>query len=74
MAAEDKSKPGGGFSGSGGPNQADPGASDAKKDRKRSLDTQSLKVLAPRSEVARSALEMRENLENLCPPAPSATS
>jgi hypothetical protein len=75
MAADDKSKPGGGFLNQGGSNPGasnppDQAAKDARRERKKSLDTQSLKVLAPRSEVARSALEMRQNLEKFMPPGP----
>ncbi len=69
MAADDQSKAGGGLSGQSGPNQPDQPAKDAKQ-RRKSLDTQSLKVLAPRNEVARSALEMRQNLEKFMPPGP----
>ena len=41
-----------------------------KKERSLSLDTQSLKALAPDNEVARSALEMRQNLEKFMPAGP----
>jgi hypothetical protein len=42
----------------------------ARKNRPMSLDTQSLKALAPDNEVARSALEMRQNLEKFVPAGP----
>ncbi|MBU6453325.1 MAG: hypothetical protein KGS72_16200 [Cyanobacteria bacterium REEB67] len=41
-----------------------------RKNRPMSLDTQSLKALAPDNEVARSALEMRQNLEKFVPAGP----
>lgn len=47
---------------------ADDKSKDAKKERSKSLDTQSLRALAPDNEVARSALEMRQNLEKYMPP------
>jgi hypothetical protein len=46
------------------------GQKPVKKERSLSLDTQSLKALAPDNEVARSALEMRQNLEKFMPAGP----
>jgi len=79
MADDDNFKQGQGFasqvggSDAGAGNPKPPNAAPkpaAKKERSRNLDTQSLKALAPSNEVARSALEMRQNLEKFMPPGP----
>ena len=67
MAADDKSNAGGGDPNQGGVHQS---GRPVKKERSKTMDTQSLKALAPGNEVARSALEMRQNLEKFMPPGP----
>jgi hypothetical protein len=68
MAADDESKTGSGVPNQGG---SDPsGQPPGRKQRPAYLDTQSLRALAPKNEVARSALEMRQNLEKFLPPGP----
>jgi len=62
MAADDKSKDGCEAADPNDAPKSDSPARDAKKERAKTLDTQSPRALAPSNEVARSALEMRQNL------------
>jgi|GEM_PF-2657198 len=68
MAADDKSPEGGADADQTATGKNNAPARDAKKERAKTLDTQSLRALAPSNEVARSALEMRQNLEKYMPP------